>query len=291
MNEEGTPIESTEPEEVSTENISAEDGGVTTTPEEVAELLHLKPQTAATDEDAEEEDGSDDDAEEADSEADDAEAPDTPPAKADKEEADEAPEAPTDAPSFDLEVEDANGEKIVIKPGDDLEKVLADFEPKNNGQIFKILQDLGKKEQEQAKYNEAQEETAAETEKAAKVAEIRKSWDNEIASMQGSKRIPVTVEGKSNDRVEAVFKFMNEENTKRLEDGRPLLQSFEDTLDKLELQESRAEAATKAKEEKELAKKRGGLVGGSSAPASSGGAAYKGGARNANEALRAMGVL
>lgn len=280
----------------------AEDGllpndpnGESTTPEEVAQLLGLespKPDEGAgadkDDEtgdegaDASADDGGDDaDAEDEADEENDAEDQDSP----------TSTEVNTDEKQFTLEVEDANGTKFTLQPGDDLEKALADFEPKNNGQIFKVLQDLQKLETAKAEYDKEQETQAAESEKQQRIESIRGNWDKEIESLQGDKRLPVEADGKTSERVKEVFNFMSKENEKRVAAGRPLLESFEDALDKLELKESKDEADKKDKEERELAKRKGAMVGGSSAPASSGAPTYKGGARNANEALRSLGLL
>ena len=281
--EDNAPIEDVE---VSTENISAEDGGITTTPEEVEALLGLKPMgtvEATPDEDEE---------------PDEPETPDvletpeiTPPDVPDSTEAKpDAANEPADVPAFELEVEDVNGEKFTLKPGDDLEEVLKDFEPKSNGQIFAVLEKLGELKSQKAAFEQEQATKAEETEKAEQITAIQSGWDKEIESLQGAKRLEVTTDGK-NERVDAIFKYMNEENDKRIEDGRPLIRSFEDALDKLELIETKAAASEKAKEEKELTRKRGNMVGGSSAPATSGAPVYRGGARNANEAIRQMGIL
>lgn len=288
MNSDGTPIES---EEVSTENIKAEDGGVTTTPEEVAELLNLKAPGKTEESDDEEESEETDDTNDTDNNNEDTDTTeDEEDIDVDTDKDDIKDTDGDEAPTFELEVEDVNGEKFTLKPGDDLETVLKDFEPKNNGQIFAILDKLHELKSQKAEYDKAQAEQAEEAQRAANVAEIQKGWDSEIKSLQGAKRLEVTTDGKS-ERVDQVFKYMNEENDKRIKDGRPLIRSFEDALDKLELKETKETAANKAKEEKELTRKKGAMVGGSSAPATSGAPVYKGGARNSNEALRAMGIL
>jgi DNA-binding PadR family transcriptional regulator len=190
-----------------------------------------------------------------------------------------AAEVAPETPTFAVEVEDANGNKVVINPGDDIEKVLESFEPKSNGQIFKILQDVQKAELAKTEYDKQQEESAATAERQEQVDKLAAHWDSEIAQLQGQKRLPVDAAGKSEDRVNEVFKFMAEENDRRTQAGRTdFLMSFEDGLDKLELRE-------------QATRKKGGMVGGSSAPATSGGPVYKGGARNANQALSSMGIL
>lgn len=281
MNEDGTPIET------STDNIPADQGGETTTPQEIAELLNLpvpaKEEAVTEEEETEEVD---------DPVVDDPKEPVNPAETISKEdEPAKSDPVEDDAPVFELEVEDANGDKVTLKPGDDLEQVLKDFEPKSNGQIFSVLQSLQKLEAEKTAYDEKQAEDTAKADHDAAIAEINSGWEKEIETLQGSKRLEVSSDGKKPARVDEVFKFMGEENAKRAEDGRPFIRSFEDALDKLELRETKEAEAQKAKEEKELAKKRGGMVGGSSAPVTSGTPVYKGGARNANDALRSMKIL
>lgn len=302
MNEDGTPIEAAvEVADVSTDNISAADGGVTTTPEEVASVLNLPKVTVADDKgdedatdetDASDADDSADDAGDSTDSADDA---NTEAVVEPAEKVVETPVAPVDVASdtkqFELVVEDVNGEKITLKPGDDLEQALKDFEPKSNGQIFKIIDDFQQLRAEQKTFNDEQTTKAAEAEQAQELATIQSGWDKEIASLQGNKRVPVTVDGSANERVTQVFDFMGKENDARVADGRPLLRSFEDALDKLELRETKEAAAQAEKDAKELARAKGGVVGGSSAPATSGAPVYKGGARNANEALKSLGVI
>lgn len=279
MNEnETTQVEATE----NTEDLE------TTTPEEVAELLNL-PVPEKQEETAEESDEEAENSEEStESEEEDTE---TEEESGDEEESTEQEqEEQGETPTFELEVEDANGEKFVLKPGDDLEKVLKDFEPKSNGQIFAVLKQLSDLENQKSEYEAEQANKAEEADKQERIANIQKGWDAEIKALQGTKRIEVGANGKS-ERVDKVFEFMNKENDKRMQDGRPLIQSFEDALDKLELSELRADEAKKAKEAKETARKNGGKVGGASAPATAGTPVYKGGARNASDALRGMGIL
>ncbi len=298
MNEDGTPIEDIEQ---STENITAANGGTTVTPEEVAEILHLKPISQVVDESDNKEESDED---KATLEA--KEAEDTATAEAEsKRLADEqilanTKEAnkdkasittdSTEAPKFEFEFEDATGDKFILKPGDNLEEVLKDFEPKNNGQIFAIIDKLNDLKSQKSAYDQEQATKTQEAEKNEQLAAIHSGWDKEIASLQGAKRIEVTTNGKQSERVDAVFKYMANENTRRIESGQPLLRSFEDALDKLELKESKDAAVEKAKADKDLAKKRGSMVGGSSAPATNSSPVYRTGARNIDEAARMLGL-
>lgn len=277
MNENTAPVEGAE----ATTEESAETGG--TTAEEVSQVLGLPTQEpeALAEEETETE------AEPTEETATEEAAPELETTAEETEQVEE--QAQVETPDFNLEVEDANGDKIIIEPGANLEEVLATFEPKNNGQIFQIIKDVMQKESEQKAW-EAQEQTKAqEAEYQQRLTETQQRLDNEVIKLQGEKRLPL--DGKIEERKEQVFAFMVKENEARAKDGRPFIQSFEDALDKLELRESREAAAQAAKDAKETARKNGGLVGGSSAPASSGAPAYKGGARTANEALQAMNLL
>lgn len=258
----------------------------TTTPEEVASVLGLERPAEETAPDAPEEEAPE---EETPTE----EVPAVTPAEEPRVEEPAAPEAAAgDEPTFTVEVEDANGEKFAINPGDNLEEVLAAFEPKNNGQIFQIVKESIKQDMAKEAFDAQKAEEASAAEVAQSVAAVQDGWDKEIAKLQGEKRLETTADGKPNERAQAVFKFMADENEGRQADGRPLLQSFEDALDKMELQDKRDAEKEAAKKAKEEARRVGGMVGGSSAPASSGAPVYHAGAaRNANEALHHMGVL
>jgi hypothetical protein len=294
MNEDGTAV-------VDTSN--GEEGQETATSEEVAEVLGLnKPETVTEEElntETEEEvknetDGSDSNTEQSEAGAGQG-GEETAASNESNSTASTGTEA-EEAPSFALEVEDANGEKITINPGDNLEEVLKDFEPKTNGQIFQIIKDVMKMESDKEAYDADQKTAAQEAAHAETLANIHAGWDKEISTLQADKRMPVSADPNNpskefTERRDAVFKFMAEENDKRREDGRPLLQSFEDALDKLENREAKESKIEAAKKEKELARERGGMIGGSSAPAGSSSPVYRpGSARNANEALSVMGI-
>jgi hypothetical protein len=202
----------------------------------------------------------------------------------------EAPAPVTEAPTFTIEVEDANGKKFTVGPDDNLEEALADFEPKNNGQVLQLMRDLDRLGNERKSFEESETERVAQEENQKVITGLHETWDKEVQKLQGEKRLPL--DGKIEDRKGEVFSYMMEENAIRDKEGRPLLQSFEDALDKLELKEAKEAKVNEAKEEKERNKQRGALVGGSGAPATPSAAVYRpGSARNANEALRDAGLL
>lgn len=224
---------------------------------------------------------------------------------AEEEEAEEEPvEEPVEEPAkpvpavadetaddkYSFEITDANDVTFKISADAKMEDILAEFEPKNNGQILDILEQL-----REVKGQKAVDDAKAETDKAteerqARASELLQGWDEEAKALQGNKRIAEGDDGSK--RISAVYKFMADENDKRIKDGKPTLNSFEDALDKLENKEARDKAVADAKAEKEEARRKGGLVGGASAPASSGQPVYKAGtAKNANEAIRSLGLL
>lgn len=290
MNEDGTPIVAPTEPAAPVDNINSEEGGVT--PEDVAQVLNIKAPAAEEKPVVAPE-------EEAPIEPEKPGAPKEEPVVGDPKPPTPKPEAPApetapQTPSFALEVEDASGNKITINPEDDIEEALKDFEPKSNGQIFKIVTDFLEKKAEAKAYEQDQTTKTAEAEQAQKIADIQTGWDKEAEKLQGEKRLPVTVDGKENERLNEVYKFMFEQNQERIEAGVPPLQTLEDALNKMELQEKKAADVEAAKKAKEDARARGGLVGGSSAPASSNSTpTYRAasGAANANQALKSIGVL
>lgn len=201
-----------------------------------------------------------------------------------------APDASAADDKYSFQIEDLNGVTFKISADAKMEDILAEFEPKNNGQILDILEQLRiVKDQKASDEAEAAKQTA-ETERTEQTNKFLADWGDEAKALQGVKRIPEGTDGDT--RISEVYKFMADENTKRMEAGKPTLNSFEDALDKLENKEARDKVAADAKADKEKARANGGKVGGSSAPASSGPPIYRAGsARNANQALRSMSLL
>lgn len=288
------------------------DAGEGTTPEEVATVLknsgiNLPPEPTITPANEDEEEGDDpdelnnDDPVETDEERETREAEEAVQAQAEKDqaaaeakaEADrKATEAPTDATDdkYSFQVKDANGTTYKITADAKMEDILADFEPTNNGQIIDILNQLRQVQDQKQADEKAATEEAAEAENAKQVAEIQKGWEHESKDLQAQKRIPTGDDG--DKRIAEVYDYMSKENGRRMEAGKPMLQSFEDALDKLEMKESRDAEAAKAKAAKDDARKKGSLVGGASAPASSPPPVYRANsARNSQEALKSMGLI
>jgi hypothetical protein len=271
-----------------------ESGG--TTAEEVAQILNL-PQ-APTEEEVEDdvpepEDDGDLDADGAGDEP----APDEPtteqPAPASTTEDDKSAETATDeAPDFSFTVEDADGVTFKVGPDDDIDSVLKDFNPTGTGQLVSILGMVQEAKQKQSQYESDQAAQRADEERDERVAKINESIDNELSTLVSDGRIPAANNLRESERGQQIFDFMRAENEKRSEDGRPLLASVEDALDKLENKERRESDAQAKVDRKETARKNGSLVGGSSAAASGGSKPYvSGSATNATQALRQAGLL
>lgn len=202
-----------------------------------------------------------------------------------------APEEPAaDDNKYSFQVEDANGVTYKISADANVEDVLAEFEPKNNGQIISILDQLREVKAQKATDDAKAAEDSVKAERTERAGELLKGWGEEAKALQGAKRIPDGADGET--RINKVYEFMADENTKRIADNKPTLNSFEDALDKLENKEARDKAVADAKADKDKARENGGKVGGASAPASSSSPVYKAGsAKNANQAIRSMNLL
>lgn len=302
----GTANSADAPANEPAEGLPANDpAGESTTPEEVASVLKnsgmklpTEPVAAADDEEGDDPDEpptptadeTDDDKPPAD-EPDDTDEDDDKPAPTDEEvQAAADARAATADDKYSFEVEDANGVTFKVPVGAKMEDVLKEFEPKNNGQILDILSTLQEMKAQKASDDAAEAENTSKAEQAQRVSEIRENWNKEVDDLTAQKRIPEGTEGE--DRVKEVYKFMADENGKRMDAGKPTIGSFEDALDKLEAKEGREAKVAADKAEKEAARANGGKVGGSSAPATSGTPLYRAGtARNSNEAIRAMGLI
>jgi hypothetical protein len=270
--------------------------GEGTTPEEVASVLKSAginlpenkpaPEAAVDDEEGEDPDKPVVDEEEP-AEAEEEPAEEEEPAK---EPAKQVEPVAADDDKYSFQIEDANGVAFKISVGAKMEDILAEFEPKNNGQILDILEQLREvKDQKTADDAQAEQDSAAAA-RTEQTQQYLKGWSEEAEALQGAKRIPEGKDGET--RIGEVYKFMADENDARIKANKPTLNSFEDALDKLENKEARDAKVEQDKQDKETARKNGGKVGGASAPASSGTPVYKAGsAKNANQAIRTLGLL
>jgi hypothetical protein len=261
------------------------EGGETATPDEIREVLGRSgmktdsivdaPAAAEGEEEEEVVPGADEAAAQAAAAAGEAEEEVVPPVKPDKP-ADAA--ATGEEREFTIEVEDANGNKHKISNIEDLPE---DFEPKSNRQGLEILRDLQKLDAEREKYEADQAIQSAEAEKTERVTKIQEGWNNEF------KELGISTDADK----QKVYDYMAEENTRREKQGMPMLATIQDAKNGLAAKEAAAAAAAAKVAEKEDTRKKGALVGGSSAPASSNAPVYRGGARNADQAIKQMDLV
>jgi hypothetical protein len=185
--------------------------------------------------------------------------------------AEKQPEVATES-GLKLEITDKNGKTFTLKPGDDIDTALAEFDPKNTAQVMSVLRQFDQMEQKQTAWDAEQAENKATAEQAKTNQATLSAWDAEITSLQGEDRIgkpaakpgtPEFVNDPAVKRVDQVFKFMMAENARRAEAKNPnLITSFADALDKLELQEIRTKQSEDKKSDAELAKQKSALIGG-----------------------------
>ncbi len=190
------------------------------------------------------------------------------------------PETPV-ADKYTLEVEDAQGNKLSISKIEDLPE---DFEPKNNRQALQIISDLAKLDTRR-EADEAQATIRAEeTRVADETAKINQGWQTEIDGLITDGRIdkpkvkegdPKFLEDPAIQRMDTVFKFMNEENQGRLSKGIAPIRSFTDALTHLELKEAREAKVTADRTATDTARRKAGLLSGSSATGSAAGGAER----------------
>lgn len=271
-----------------------ETGSVTA--DEIADVLHLPKNEAPAEEvdDAPVNDKPADPVDDSTNTEQDAGATDTAakPAEVPKGPAEPAETPAAETPDFSFTVEGADGNTYKISPDATMEQVLAEWEPKNNGQIIDVLEQLRTAKESQKNYESEQATAQEETARNERIAAIQDGWANEAKALVADGRLENSTDLMNSDRVKEVFAYMKEENDKRAADGRPQIGSLEDAFDKLELKEQREAAKADKDTARTRARQNGSLVGGRSAPAPGTGAAYvAGSARTADQALRQAGLL
>lgn len=276
--------------EVDASDEEEETGGVT--PEDVMKTMGLPAPTAKEDDDNGDtaSDTEEDDADLAGTGSEDDEPAAAPADEPEgKPATDKSPEGDTpadaDTPDFTVTVEDIDGVSYKIESLADLPE---DFKAQSDRQALEILDQLRDARDRRNSYEAEQAANAERAERDARIAEITQTWDAEFEDLAGQK----LVQSGDTERKQQILGYLAEENAKREQNGRPLIASLTDAYYGLQAQESRENAARAAKEAKETARRNGGLVGGSSAPATGNGPVYRAGsARNMNEAIRRAGLL
>lgn len=191
------------------------------------------------------------------------------------------PETTAEVQTLTLEIEDADGKKFTLKPGDNLDQVLAEFNPKSNGQIFQILNDFQKLEAKQETLNAEQQtkvQQEAEQRRAAeREQEVLTGWNNEVAGLQelGDLKVPKAQPGTPEwdkdpaaQRIDAVYNYMAKQNTERAAENKPPITSYTQAFYMMQKAEAEAKAKDEAAQENAEAKAKAALIGGASSPAS-----------------------
>ncbi len=171
-------------------------------------------------------------------------------------EPEETPE-PTPEPAPEAAPEKS---KLELEELAELEELPDDYEAKTWKEAITLGEERALVRLRNEQKQERNERLTKEAEEEKAFAEINAGYDREIDELSKAERLPAGEEGMK--RQEQVWGFINEQNKARKERGLPsMITSFEDGLDKLELQEIRA----KQKEDAEKAKsKQGSMVGGAS---------------------------
>lgn len=221
-------------------------------------------------------------------------APPAPPVEEPKpaeEVAETAPEMKTD--DLWIEVKDGEGKSIKLSLEDGIPD---EFTFTSDKQLFEILQSFEEmkalKKERQTEIDTWNTEHEAKASEAQTQQEVFAAWDQEIkdlidAKILDSPKLAATDPNFLKDpavvKVDTVFKYMTDQNTKREADGKPSIRSFAVAYNLYTNDEQTKATADKAKADAELAKKRGAMVGGTSSPTGGGdkSAVYRrGSARN-----------
>lgn len=206
-----------------------------------------------------------------------------------------APAAPTElvAPQTDdlwVEVQDSEGKdvKLVFDPTNPAAFLPAGFTFKDDNQLFEIMEAkaemAGIYKDRESEYNtevEKREADATATEQTTNSqAEQTAAWDAEIQDLITGGLLEAPKITDANDpkfledptiaKVDAVFKYMAEQNIARAAENKPLLRSFGTAYNLYNKNSEAAIQEAKIAEANKLAKARGALVGGTSAPSSAG---------------------
>lgn len=186
-----------------------------------------------------------------------------------------------------VEVEDSEGKsvKLTYDPTNPASFLPDNFTFKDDKQLFEILDakaEMANLYKERSdKFETDQETKTTQEQAAAQEKETLASWDAEIKDLidAGMLEAPKSkpedktwLQDPAVQKIDEVFKYMKAENDKRLTDGKAPIKSF-GTAFNLYSHDAQVKAdAEKEKKEAEITKKRGAMVGGSSA-ASAGGEA------------------
>ncbi len=211
-----------------------------------------------------------------------------------------APDVPLEVQTDDLWIEvekvvvDDEGKettekvKLVFDPENPNSFVPDDFVFKSDKQLSEILEAKFEmanlyKERKAEVDSKIAEKTQAETAQKTQEEQLA-AWDDEIADLIESGVLeapkvkpddPKFKEDPTAQKLDAVFKYLAETNTKRLEEGKNPIRSFGTAFSMFEKVEAEKAVEEAKKKDNEDAKKKASLIGGSSASGGTEVAAYK----------------
>lgn len=165
--------------------------------------------------------------------------------------------------------------KLAYDPSDPSSFIPDDFTAKSTKQLAEIMEAKAEMAKiygdRQAEYDSAQSVKDGEAKAQLQLA----AWDTEIKDLVEAGVIPSQEEDADayTEKTDAVFKFMLEENNKRMSEGRPVITAFGTAYTMYENNEAVKAAREAEKQEIIDTKTKGGMIGGGSA--SSGGAPQK----------------
>lgn len=226
------------------------------------------------------------------------ETPAAPPVPPPTEATPEETPAALDTSDLWIEVPNSDGKQVKLTLDGGIPE---DFMFKDDKQLFEVLEAFNEMKQLRADREATIEDE--QTKRAAAITEnerqqsVMDGWTQEIQELVDAAYIPAAKAQPANGTAytqaeiaadpglkltSEVFTFMKDENAKRLAAGKSPLQSFGTAFSLYQKQSTAAADEAKAKADAALAKKRGAIVGGSSAPAGGGkGYVYKrGSAKN-----------
>jgi hypothetical protein len=182
-----------------------------------------------------------------------------------------------------IEVQDSEGKdvKLTYDPNNPNSFLPEGFTFKDDNQLFQILDAKAEMaslyKERVSEYETKTAELEAKQGSIKTEADQKASWDAEIQDLIEGGLLDAPkitdpsdkkfMEDPTVAKVDAVFKFMAEQNRVRPE-GKPLLRSFGTAFNLYNKVSADAEAEAKTKQANDMAKARGALVGGTSAPSS-----------------------
>lgn len=209
------------------------------------------------------------------------------------------PAAQLDTSDLWISVKNADGNDVTLKLDDGIPE---DFMFKDDKQLFEVLDSFQEMKQLRADRQAAIDKQLADQE-AASASErstqtILEGWNNEMAQLEEagflSKPKDAPADGKMYTAAEtaadpalqerdAIWTFMKATNEQRAKENKPPIMSFTTAYTLYNKDKTSSADAAALKQENDLAKKKGGVVGGTSAPAGGGTKGYvykRGSARN-----------